>query len=348
MHLFKLRTIVACGLVALCFCTVQAQADETTPTTWNEVSTAAYSLMEEERFDEALDLVAQSASELEDRDFELSNLTIEILWSAGRTEDALSAWEQGLDDGYFYFVIPRSATYDPARKDERFHKALARNNKLREKANKKSKPEFKVIKPASYDSDRSYPLVMVIHGGNQSIVKAMGRWNPDTIGDDVLIAYVQSSMRANSKSYRWDLSGVDIYSRPMAQDEVLGMYREIVRKYPVDVEQVTLMGFSQGGNLALNMASEGTIPARGFIAGCPATRSPVSAETAAAAAARGLTGTIFVGETDWTAATTQTTIDAFGEAGLTVDHIIMAGKGHEFPDDFDQVLRDALDKIHQH
>jgi acetyl esterase/lipase len=163
----------------------------------------------------------------------------------------------------------------------------------------------------------------------------------------VLIAYVQSSWRADTKSYRWDLGGVDIYSVPMAQDEVLGLYRKVVEEYAVDTGQVTLAGFSQGGNLALFMAAEGTIPARGFIAGCPAIRTPVPPETARTAAAREVRGTIFVGAEDWTAAPSETTVSNFEEAGNPVNYIVMEGKGHEFPDNFDEVLREAIKQIYQ-
>ena len=115
----------------------------------------------------------------------------------------------------------------------------------------------------------------------------------------------------------------------------------------MDTDQVTLAGFSQGGNLALFMAAEGTIPAKGFIAGCPATRTPVSLETARAAAARGIRGTIFVGAEDWTAASAETTASNFEEAGNPVNHIVMEDKGHEFPDNFDKVLREAVKQIYQ-
>jgi poly(3-hydroxybutyrate) depolymerase len=259
----------------------------------------------------------------------------------------LSVWEKGLEEGFFYFVIPRSDTFDGVRRNDRFRKLVASNNQLRDTAQSGSKPKYKVIKPASYSPEASYPLVMVIHGGNQSIVKAMDRWDPAAIGEDVIIAYVQSSRRADSKSYRWDLGGVDIYSVPTAQDEVLGLYQEIVAAYAVDTGQVTLAGFSQGGNLALFMAAEGTIPAKGFIAGCPATSTPLSLETARAAAERGLRGTIFVGADDWAAAPAETTVSNFKEAGNPVNHIVMEDKGHEFPDNFDDVLREAVKQIYQ-
>ncbi len=342
----RLRPLLAVGLILMCTSTF-AQTNGPLPSTWSEIEEAAITLLEEEKFEEALALVEQTASKLQGREFEVSDLTMNILFEAGRTEEALSVWEKGLEEGFFYFVIPRSDTFDGVRRNDRFRKLVARNNQLREIAQSESKPKYKVIKPASYSPEASYPLVMIIHGGNQSIVKAMDRWDPTAIGGDVIIAYVQSSRRADTKSYRWDLGGVDIYSVPTAQDEVLGLYQEIVGAYAVDTGQVTLAGFSQGGNLALFMAAEGTIPAKGFIAGCPATSTPVPLETARAAAARGIRGTIFVGAEDWTAASAETTVSNFEEAGNPVNHIVMEDKGHEFPDNFDEVLREAVKQIYQ-
>jgi acetyl esterase/lipase len=342
----QLRPLLAVGLILICTSTF-AQTSEPLPSTWSEIEEAAITLLEQEKFEEALTLVEQSAPKLQDREFEVSDLKMNILFDAGRTEEALTVWEKGLEEGFFYFVIPRSETFDGVRRTDRFKKLVARNNQMREIAQSESKPKYKVIKPASYSPEASYPLVMIIHGGNQSIVKAMDRWNPAAIGGDVIIAYVQSSGRADTKSYRWDLGGVDIYSVPTAQDEVLGLYQEIVAAYAVDTGQVTLAGFSQGGNLALIMAAEGTIPARGFIAGCPAIGSPLSLETARAAAERGVRGTIFVGAEDWTAALAETTVSNFEEAGNPVNYIVMEGKGHEFPDNFDEVLREAVKQVYQ-
>ena len=351
--LIKLRLIVSscfvviCGLASLCSSPALEQTNETVPTTWSEVHAGASTLMEQDEFDEALALIEQVAPELRDREFEVSDLTMNTLFGAGRTDEALTVWEKGLDEGYFYFVVPRFATYDGVRKNDRFRKTLARNNRLREKADSESEPEYKVITPASYSPTGSYPLLIIIHGGNQSIVKAMDTWDPEVIGDDLIIAYVQSSKRGDTKSYRWDLRGVDIYHLPTAQDEVLGLYREIVGEYAVDTGQVTLAGFSQGGNLSLIMAAEGTIPAKGFLAGCPATRNPIPLEIAQAAAARGVRGTIFVGAEDWTAAAAQTTVANFNEAGLSVNHIVMEGKGHVYPDNFEEVLHEAIKNIYQ-
>ncbi len=339
--------VVFFGLVPLCSSEDSSQTSETAPASWSEVSESVSTLLEKDKFDEALALIERLAPELQGRAFEISDLTMKILFGAGRTDEAMTVWGKGLDEGFFYFVVPRLATYDAVRTNDRFKETLARNNGLREKANREYKPEFKVITPASYSPDGSYPLVMVIHGGNQSIVKAMDTWDPEVIGDDLIIAYVQSSKRSDTKSYRWDLGGVDIYQVPTAQDEVLGLYQEIVGKYAVDTGQVSLMGFSQGGNLSLIMAAEGTIPAKGFFSGCPATRNSISLEIAKAAAVRGVQGTIFVGSEDWTAAPTETTVANFKEAGLSVNYIVMEGKGHEYPENFDEVLREAVKYIYQ-
>ena len=270
----RLKPTFVVGLILMCT-PIFAQTNRPVPSTWSEIEKAAITLLELEKYEEALALVEKNAPKLQGCEFEVSDLRMKILFDAGRTEEALIVWENGIEEGFFYFVIPRSDTYDGLRRNDRFRKLLARNNQMREIAQSESKPEYKVIKPASYSSEASYPLVMIIHGGNQSIVKAMDRWDPTAIGNDVIIAYVQSSWRADTKSYRWDLDGVDIFSVPTAQEEVLGLYQEVVGAYAVDTGQVTLAGFSQGGNLALFMAAEGTIPAKGFIAG-PVKRERVS------------------------------------------------------------------------
>lgn len=342
----KLNLILSVGLVVYCS-PIFGQTKEAPQSSWNETEEVVSTLLDQKKFDEALTMIELAAQKLPGREFEISNLTLTVLFDAGRTDEALSVWEKGLEEGFFYFVVPQFGIYDGVRRNERFKKNLALNNHLREIANSASRPEYKVIKPVPYSPSETYPLVIIIHGGNQSIAKAIDRWNPAVIGTDVIIAYVQSSQRADTKSYRWDLGGIDIYSLPRAQDEILGLYREIIQEFAVDTRQVTLAGFSQGGNLALFMAAEGTIPASGFIAGCPAARTPVSLETARDAAARGVRGTIFVGTTDWTAATAQTTVSNFQEAGVPINHIVMEGKGHEFPDDFDEVLRQAITQIHQ-
>ncbi len=348
MLVSQIRLIVSCGLVVFCglasLCSSQdySQTSEVAPASWSEVRAAASTLWEQDKFDEALALIERLAPELQGREFEVSDLTMKILFGAGRTDEAMTIWEKGLDEGFFYFVVPRSATYDAVRTSDRFTETLARNNGLREKTNRESKPEFKVITPASYSPDGSYPLLMVIHGGNQSIVKALDTWNPEVIGDDLIIAYVQSSKQSDTKSYRWDLGGVDFYHLPTAQDEVLGLYQEIAGKYAVDTGRVTLAGFSQGGNLSLIMAAEGTIPAKGFFSGCPATRTPIPLEVAQAAAARGLQGTIFVGTEDWTVEAAQTTVANFNKAGVSVKYIAMEGKGHEYPDNFEELLCEAI------
>ena len=58
-------------------------------------------------------------------------------------------------------------------------------------------------------------------------------------------------------------------------------------------------------------------------------------------------GTIFVGAEDWTAAAAQSTVDNFNEAGLSVNHIVMEGKAHVYPDNFEEVLHEAVKRIYQ-
>ena len=113
-----------------------AQTNGPLPSTWSEIEEAAITLLEEEKYEEALALVEQTAAKLQGREFEVSDLTMNILFEAGRTEEALSVWEKGLEEGFFYFVIPRLDTFDGVRRNDRFRKLVAKNNQLRKMAQK--------------------------------------------------------------------------------------------------------------------------------------------------------------------------------------------------------------------
>lgn len=86
---------VLCGLVMLCPGLAQSQAGESDPITWSEVRTDVSALQEQDKIDEALSLLEARAAELKNHDFDVSDLTLEILFGAGRVEEALAVWGRG-------------------------------------------------------------------------------------------------------------------------------------------------------------------------------------------------------------------------------------------------------------
>ena len=64
----KLRLILFVGLVVLGSPT-PARTNEASPSSWSEVRDAANTLLEQEKFDDALALIELSAPNLQDREF---------------------------------------------------------------------------------------------------------------------------------------------------------------------------------------------------------------------------------------------------------------------------------------
>ena len=145
----KLNLIASCGLVVFCgfvpLCSSQdlSQTSEALPASWGEVRTAVSTLLDQDKFDEALALIERLAPELQGREFEISDLTTKILFGAGHVDEAMTVWGKGLEEGFFYFIVPRSATYDAVRRSDRFkehwHGTTGCARRPIERANRNSK-----------------------------------------------------------------------------------------------------------------------------------------------------------------------------------------------------------------
>src|SRR5205823_9745002 len=73
-----------------------------------------------------------------------------------------------------------------------------------------------------------------------------------------LLAAVQSSQIAATKTYLWD-------DQATAMRDIEARYADLRRLHAIDAGRVVLAGFSLGGETALRAALSGAIPTKGFI-----------------------------------------------------------------------------------
>ena len=64
----RLRPLLAIGLILMCT-SAFARTNEPVPPTWSEIEKSAFTLLEQEKFEEALALVEQTAPKLQGREF---------------------------------------------------------------------------------------------------------------------------------------------------------------------------------------------------------------------------------------------------------------------------------------
>jgi pimeloyl-ACP methyl ester carboxylesterase len=96
--------------------------------------------------------------------------------------------------------------------------------------------------PREFSRDRSYPVVIQLHGLNfmevlsGSRVRYQGMGGPVWIEGDLKVIYVQCFGRPST------------FYRGMGEEDVLEVLDEVKRRFPVDADRVYVMGHSMGGS----------------------------------------------------------------------------------------------------
>ncbi|MEN8155286.1 MAG: dienelactone hydrolase family protein, partial [Acidobacteriota bacterium] len=263
---------------------------------------------------------------------------------AGEIKTSIDMMTEANNKGYYFWFMPRDRAYNNFRREEWFKKALALNNELRDKAQKLIKPEYKIVLPKEYDVKKKYPLIFIMHGGNQSIEKSQGRWKSDELYKDKIVAFVQSGWTVATNSYRWNLSGFDYFHEGTAIDEVKALYKEILQKYPVNTDKIVLVGFSQGASLAMNMTIYNDIKSLGVLAGCPF-NDDIDEKHSLNLKKRDIRFFVFTGDKDRRFNKTVKNMEMLKKSGVKVIFKINKNMGHQFSVNIETDINEALKLI---
>lgn len=338
----KLKALVLCLALSVSASTPVLANEELS---WNDYKDNIHKMVEAENLDEAIVSLKQHMDVFPEKEFELLDLTRLCYEQQGNIEQAVKLIAAGNEKGYIFWFLPRQGIYDDHRNQDWFRNAVNANNALRDTANKTTHPQYKVILPETVEKDKTYPLVILVHGGNQSIEKCAERWNAALLGQDRIIAYLQSSWIVATGSYRWNISGVDLFHQGTALDEITTLYHEIASAYPVDTGNVTICGFSQGATLAVKLALNQQIPCHRVIAGCPFNNEPTQ-EQAEHLLKQNVRMAIFTGDKDFAFTRTKKSCELLKNAGVAIAFTINKDKGHELPENFDDYLKTSMAFVH--
>lgn len=334
----KIKIFVICMTLLLSAVFV-VQAKE--KLSWNDYKEKISLMMDNKKIDEVLMSLKKQEKVFPEKEFELLDLTRACFNQLGDVEKEMELIAKGNEKGYFFWLIPRQEVYDKFRNCEWFINTVNRNNALRDSANKTSIPLCKVDLPEKIEKNKKYPLILFLHGGNQSIEKCAGRWKPEFLGKDKIIVYLQSSWIVATNSYRWNIGGFDLFHQGTALNEITDLYKKIESKYPVDTNNVIICGFSQGATLAVSLALNQQIPCNGVIAGCPF-NSVMTVDQVKDLLKRNVRLAIFTGDKDFAFKTVQKSCELLKSGGVNVLFTINKDKGHEFPDDFENYLKKSM------
>ena len=246
----------------------------------------------------------------------------------GETDKAVDALRLGLAKGTWYGTYDFFAEmWEPLKKHPGFAEIEAQSEARRREAEKLVPPRLDVVVPAGVAPGARLPLFLALHGGGDNVDIFKPHWTSPLLEEGFVVAYPQSSQLVAPDGFDW------MRDVPRTLRELRGVYESLLRDYPVDPGRVVVGGFSSGGAAALEVVLDEAFPVVAFVSLCPPKPPDFAADKVAAAAARGVRGTLLTTERDGRLAAQREMGEVMRGAGLLLDFAVTPDLGHWYPDD---------------
>ena len=136
----------------------------------------------------------------------------------------------------------------------------------------------------------------------------------------------------------------------MGASEIKAHYQQLCEEHQVDPDQVVISGFSKGGEMAIWLAFKEIIPLAGFVAVNPGGPliTDITQWLPILESSKKLTdmrGFFVVGENDPSVENIKALHEMLVSHGLACELVIMPDIAHDFPEDFNQILAQALEYV---
>ena len=185
----------------------------------------------------------------------------------------------------------------------------------------KSRGGFSLYVPEYYTADRTWPLVMALHGGSGNGRGFLWRWLRDARSLGAIL------VTPTAMGSTWALMGEDADTQNLSR--ILDSVRS---RFNIDSRRLLLTGMSDGGTFSYVTGLESTSPFT-HLAPVAATFHPLMAEIADADRLRGLPIHIVHGALDWMfpVQTARQTRDLLTAAGAEVTYREIDNLSHCYP-----------------
>jgi phospholipase/carboxylesterase len=254
---------------------------------------------------------------------------------APRAQDALYPLAATLPPVSEFFVDP------PLRENSELLARLAEPAKentgiMHEHSEPGERGGFSLYVPEYYTPDRSWPLVMALHGGSGNGRGFLWSWLRDARSHGAILVAPTATSGTNKTT--WALMGDDTDSPNLSR--ILG---EVQTRWNVDPARLLLTGMSDGGTFCYVSGLESACPFT-HLAPVAATFHPLMAEMADAERLRGLPIHIVHGRLDWmfpvqVARQTQQLLTA---AGADVTYRELDDLSHTYPREMNAAILEWL------
>jgi len=320
----------------------QTQEKEKEFSTYAEMREHFGELYQQKRLKEAADLLEWALTRFPDH-LEANTFNLALVYGQLEEYDkGIKILKYAFDRGlWFSIYMFNQEDWAPFSEREEFKEMLARNEALRQEAQKHTKPEILVLTPEKYDRQKKYPLFIALHGGGGNIKEFKEAWKSKKLSEEFILAYFQSSQIVSMNGYSWteDLE--------LAKKEISEAFHKVKKDYPVDEKEVIIGGFSSGGIAALEVSLSNVFPVAGFVVLCPAKPQSFTNENVREAKERGLRGTLLTTEMDPRLSVQKEMVKVFKSSGFPLQFVVTPNVGHWFPEDIEVKIDQAIDHIRQ-
>jgi predicted esterase len=297
-------------------------------------------LKENASYAETIALMENQRGKFPGNQFEISKELASLYRKIGQYEKCMDIWKNGHQQGFFYGIFPHFPIYEPFKQFDTFIEIVAEDGRLRKEATEKSKTSFKIVLPATYNSNQTYPLLIILHGGGSSIELAKKYWKSPILNKDYILVFIQSYMFLDMKTYSWGIKD------ERTRKEIRECFDSIIYKYPIDMGRVIISGMSAGGYTAMDIAIHEILPVGGFVAVCPETEpGDYAYQHILNTSSSGLKGVIISGEQDYFLTQQKKVYELLKKAGMPIRFEIINDLGHEYPKNFEVRIDSAIEYI---
>jgi predicted esterase len=316
-----------------------------TARSFDELNVQGMALYGEQKYAEALDLLTREGGNFPEHAADIAYLRSCMAARVGKPEVAVAILEEALQQGHWYGeqVMRLTPSWQALQGMPAFERVAAMC-KEREAAEHPESRVFVLEPVGGIQAGQRYPLIIALHGNGDNGMRALAGWQAVTSAG-WLLAVMQSSQMAGSDSYGW-------FDVDLARREIQGQFASLCEQYPIDTARVILAGFSMGGELALRLTLDGTIPARGFaLLGPGGNIEPAEAwlPFIEAGATRGMRGYVMLGAEDINVPQDEirSLVTLLNDNGIPCGFETIPDIGHAYPAENAPILGRALAFIEQ-
>ncbi len=171
-------------------------------------------------------------------------------------KDSSITWiEKTIELGTYSFSEDRD--FDNIRSTKEFQELVLRTESLLQEARNREWPSFIFI-PADYDSTKNYPVLVMLHGYRASPRGFTGELALFLTERGFIYIVPYGTEVYGLSSFGWG----DVLK---VEEKVISEIENVIRKYSVDIKNVILAGYSQGGSRTFSIAIRNPALFRGAI-----------------------------------------------------------------------------------